>query len=197
MSWTPYDRERPLKGLLKAIELMEKNGGNIIVEIGCMRMKFTHDPHIDCPECLACCDGHSTAVFAKTGHTLYSVDIDSNAINLAKNTIEEYKNANVIFNDGIQFIKNFTLKIDLLFADAWDVGLNNCAENHLKLYQVAIPKLSKSAVVVIDDCDVDITDGQLHLTKLKYGGKGRLIVPAMIKDGWNVVNTGRVVILTR
>lgn len=192
--WNPYMRDRPKKFIEEAIRLFNERNGKTIIEIGCMRMKINHpieENHHDC-----CCDGHSSLLFARTGAVFFSCDIDQRAVSLAREYTKGYPNTNILFKDGIKFLRNFGKPVDLFFIDGWDVDLPNCAEMHAKAYEAAKKKLHKNSVVIIDDTDVDIVDGKLMPVPIELsGGKGRLLVPLMVKDGWKIKMRGRCTIL--
>jgi hypothetical protein len=195
MSWTPYDRDRPKKFIDETIRIFNERDGKTIIEIGCMRMRITHPIEENHHQC--CCDGHSSLLFARTGKTFYSCDVDPKSVRLAAEAIQSYPNSRVLVKDGIKFLQDFGDKIDLFFLDAWDVNHPQCAEKHLEAYNTAKKVLHANSVVLIDDTDVDIVDKKLQLTKLEYGGKGRLLVPKMVEDGWKVIMKGRCTLLCR
>ena len=64
-----------------------------------------------------------------------------------------------------------------------------CNDGHstsfLAAYRAASPKLSPQCLVQIDDTDIS------------NGGKGRLVIPQMIRDGFELVTWGRQAILVR
>jgi hypothetical protein len=99
---------------------------------------------------------------------------------------QTYPNLTVHTGDGIDFLKRYERSIDLLFLDAWDVVPGTAyAENHLEAYRAALPKLAPRCLVQIDDTDI------------LNGGKGRLVIPQMIRDGFELVTWGRQAILAR
>jgi len=198
MSWSPLDRSAPHEFIKEAIRLFKERKGKVIVEIGCIRQRFSHSldtEPIDCPSRL---DGHSTALFAETGARFYTCDIDPKAIGLAKEYVGELHNVTILQKDGLKFLKTFGQKIDLLALDAFDVDQPGSAQNHLRCYQIAKRRLHKDSIVWIDDTDVDFINGKLQPSpKGEYGGKGRLLVPLMIKEGWKVHRSGRCTILIK
>lgn len=163
-----------------------------------MRMRFSHpieQEPVDCPSRL---DGHSTVHFASSGLEFYSVDINKQAIALAREYTKGYKNTKIIENDGIEFLKRFNKKIDLLFLDAWDVDLPDCAAKHLEAYNTAKTKINlTTGLLMIDDCDVDFVDKRLQKSLQNYGGKGEKVIPVALNEGWKVLSLGRCVILTK
>jgi hypothetical protein len=177
-------RGKPRPSILAAIDLVRRLGGRTIVEIGCMRQPLTHT--LDQFNSFCCNDGHSTAFWAASGLAVHSVDIDPAACRIAAETCADCPNVRVTCADGIEFLKAFTGTIDLLFLDAWDAveGLPY-AEKHLEAYEAARMKLTRSSLVLIDDTDV------------AYGGKGRLVIPAIIRDGFDPLVWGRQTLLLR
>jgi hypothetical protein len=172
------ERGKPKAYLEAVIELFAAIGGKTIVEIGCMRQPMNHPISELHPVC--CNDGHSTYFWCTTGAQVFSVDIDSKAVKIAKKSIREFKNGKVLCKDGLQFLKKFKSKIDLLFLDAWDVlPGTQYAENHLLAYLAAKDKLSDQNIISIDDTDIC------------NGGKGRLLLPVLKAEGYEVLVSGR------
>jgi len=197
MSWTPLDRKAPFEFIREAIRLFTERKGKVIIEIGCMRQRFDHPIEEEPEDCPTRLDGHSTVHYAATDAIFYSCDVNPGAVELAKEYTQSRTNTRILMKDGIKFLKNFGRKIDLLSLDAWDVDLSDCAEKHLEAYEACKRVLHKDTVVIIDDTDVSIIDGKLQPVKEGYGGKGRLLVPKMIEDGWRVVRSGRCTILVK
>ena len=195
--WNPTMRETPFEYLRFAVQETKRRRGTVIVEIGCMRQRFNHPIEQEPIDCPSRCDGHSTAHFAASGLDVYSVDINRQAVIMTREYVKGYHKTHVIEYDGIKFLRMFSKKIDLLFLDAWDVDLINCAEKHLEAYNTAKKKLAETALIMIDDCDVDMIDGKLQPSLQNYGGKGRLVVPQAMNEGWKVVKKGRCVILSK
>jgi hypothetical protein len=171
------ERGKPKKYLEAAIALFSAMSGKTIVEIGCMRQPMNH-PVSEMRQC--CNDGHSTYFWCMTGAQVFSVDIDFKAVRIARKSVREFKNGKVLWGDGLRFLKKFKNKIDLLFLDAWDV-LPGCqyAENHLLAYLAAKDKLSDRNIIVIDDTDIG------------NGGKGRLLLPVLKAEGYDILVSGR------
>ena len=170
-------REKPTRFLLIAIELFRAIDGKSIVEIGCMRKPLTH-PIAEVHRC--CTDGHSTYLWCTTGAQVTSVDISQEAVEVARKSCEKFDNCTVIQDDALNFLKQFPGPIDLLYLDGWDIVKNSpYAENHLLAYELAKPKLSPVNIIAIDDTDIN------------HGGKGRLLVPALKADGYQILVQGR------
>lgn len=179
-----FAREIPKPYIDKAIKLFKERQGKTIVEIGASRFYFKHD--LDTQTCPYCMDGHSTMLWARTKAQVYSVDIDDKTIELTKKLCKDCNNVHAYVQDGIEFLKNFNQPIDLLYLDAWDViPGTNYAEKHLEAYQVAKSKLHDASLILIDDTDI------------YDGGKGRLVIPRAVSDGFKVVFFGRQTLLAK
>ena len=124
-------RNYPAPWIIKTLELLEIIDAKVMVEIGSTRRELTrrcidyYDNSMkleskDAPPC--CQDGHSTYFWARTGIEVHTVDIDEHCITQIEN---EYKyhiqepipdNLHIhIPQDGIEFLKNFSKKIDFLY----------------------------------------------------------------------------------
>lgn len=178
-------RHLPKAYIEKALTYFKARNGKTIVEIGAMRFAMNHnlDKEWGCPYCM---DGHSTLFWARTNAQVFSVDIGEATVNIVKEACKNYKNVNAVKQDGIEFLKNFGQPIDLLFLDAWDaVPGTDYAEKHLEAYEAAKKSLHNNSLILIDDTDV------------YEGGKGRLVIPAAMKDGYKVVFNGRQTLLSK
>ena len=195
----PDKREKPYHPIKQTIEMLAAIGGSVIVEIGSMRMPLRHpleEHHHSC-----CVDGHSTAHWATTGATVYSVDVDPATVATARSEIAKlghFPNVHVVQGDGISFLNKFDKKIDLLFLDGWDVGIRDYDLRHLEAYIAARPKMSPTSIVSVDDTDVawDIDGNDIHMSD-GTDGKGRLLTPRLARDGFKLVRTGRQMIFAR
>lgn len=190
-------RNYPAPWIQKTIELLRIIGGKTIVEIGSTRMEFTmncinyYDNSMvleskDAPPC--CQDGHSTYFWAREGFEVYTVDVDEHCKRILESSYKYHikeempKNLHMrIPQDGIQFLKDFDKKIDLLYLDGWDVGTPNFAERHLEAFLAAQDKLSEKHLISIDDTDFN-TD---------IGGKDKLLTPFLLENGYIKVLWGR------
>lgn len=177
-------RAHPFPYLVAGCHLAGLVGARTIVEIGAMRGPLNHPIAAFDPAC--CMDGHSTAVWAETGLDVHSVDIDPTCILFAELTRRAHPNLHCYTEDGIGFLERFSGDIGLLYLDAWDVDPGApYAEGHLAAYQAAHTKLAPSCIVQIDDTDI------------YFGGKGELLVPRLIRDGFELLTGGRQTILIR
>lgn len=156
----------------------------VIVEVGSMYSSMPHPIEEFEPRC--CNAGHSTAFWSRTGAAVHTVDLNTACRTALLSLCREYPNLVVHTQDGIRFLKEFRQPIDLLYLDAWDVlpGMPY-AEMHAEAYEAARPRLAASCIVSIDDTDMG------------SGGKGRLVVPGLLLDGFEIVAHGRQTIAVR
>ena len=190
-------RNYPAPWISKTIELLKIIGGTTIVEIGSTRMELTqncidyynHSYRTESKDAPPCCqDGHSTYFWAREGFEVYTVDIDPHCNTILNSQYEHHIKEPIPSNlhihipeDGINFVKNFDKKIDLLYLDGWDKGTENYAENHLEAFKAAEDKLSEKHIISIDDTDFDT----------ESAGKDKLLTPYLIEKGYIKVLWGR------
>jgi tetratricopeptide (TPR) repeat protein len=156
----------------------------VIIEIGTMSSPMLHRIEEHNPRC--CVFGHSTVFWARTGATVHTVDVNPSCQTALASLCREYPNLVVHTGDGCRFLKEFGQPIDLLYLDAWDVQPGvPYAERHAEAYEAARPRLAASCIVSIDDTDMG------------SGGKGRLVFPMLVRDGFEFVAYGRQTIAVR
>ena len=190
-------RNYPAPWITKTVELLKIIGGNVVVEIGSTRSEVTqnciayHNDSMkleskDAPPC--CQDGHSTYYWVREGFEVHTVDIDPRCQQQIESSYEHHIKEPIPSNlhmhipqDGIEFLKNFDKKIDLLFLDGWDVGSTDFAEKHLEAFMAAKDKLADIHLISIDDTDFD-TD---------LGGKDKYLTPYLLENGYIKVLWGR------
>jgi hypothetical protein len=189
-----FKRSKPAYYLKKAIEIAKYLEMKTVVEIGSTRLSVTqgcvdyynseNNSYLS-PPC--CCDGHGGFFWTEAGFDVYTVDIDVNCINGVKYSYsnlgrEVPNNLNIIIpKDGIEFLKEFSGKIDVLFLDGWDKGTDMYAEKHLEAYLSAKDKLSDTNLILIDDTDYITNDG----------GKDALLSPVLLEEGYIPLFNGR------
>lgn len=178
-------RGKPIKYIKYTIDLFKKHtNANVILEVGSIRKVMEHPIEEFYPSC--CNDGHSTYFWKKyTDAEIYTVDIDPRC----KTIIENDDRLEGVFSytqDAVEFLSSFDKMVDLLFLDAWDVIADTpYAEEHLNAYNIIKPKLSEKCLILIDDTDI------------AKGGKGRLLVPKLIDDGFKMLISGRQTLFVR
>ncbi len=137
-------------------------------------------------------DGGSTYVFAEwasqNGGVFYTVDIDAEALAAARRDLDpEFVDfVEFVQSDSIEFLRNFTQKIDFLYLDSYDFDINDpipSQQHHLDEIIAVYPCLTTETIIMIDDVG------------LPYGGKGKLVIDYLIECGWKVVFDGYQVIL--
>lgn len=179
-----FRRGKPRPYLEVACELMRAMQGDMIVEVGSMRGPMKHTLKEFNPYC--CNDGHSTMFWASLGCQVHSVDIDPECSKIAAAACAAYPNVHIHNADGVAFLGAFSSPIDLLYLDAWDVVQGQpYAEAHLAAYEAVRAKLKPTSLILIDDTDV------------LFGGKGRLVLPVAIRDGYELLIMGRQTMLLR
>jgi hypothetical protein len=174
-----YVRGKPIKYLKYTIDIFSKyTSAKVIVEVGSIRKKMNHLITDFDPGC--CNDGHSTYFWSEyTNAEIYTVDINPNCKTIITNDTRLTR-VKAFTQDAITFLNSFNNKIDLLFLDAWDVEPNSpYAEEHLNAYNVVKNKLSDKCLILIDDTDIG------------NGGKGKLLIPKLIEDGFSCLISGR------
>jgi len=176
-----------LESMKLTLELMDERQPNIVIETGTAR---GGDGDKDF---MFLGDGGSSIIFGTWAEVnnkiFYSVDIDSKAINAAKNALNSPDgNIHFVCQDSVQFLQDFDAPIDFLYLDSFDYEFGNpgpSQEHHLKEIIAAYDKLSSHCVVVIDDCS------------LPEGGKGGLAIPFLVDRGWEIIYDGYQVVLVR
>ena len=180
-----FERGKPKEYLLHTIKLFNKYTDNkTILEIGSARNKMGHSIQNFNPIC--CNDGHSTYFFKHyTNAEIFTVDINPKCKTIIDSD-SRLNGVNAITNCGLKYADDIDYKIDLLFLDAWDVMHGSpYAESHLEIYNKLKDKLSDNCLILIDDTDVG------------NGGKGKLVIPQLIKDGFLMIFNKRQTLFLR
>ena len=123
-------------------------------------------------------DGMSTIMFAEYAKyingKLHTCDISKKNIDNAKKFTRKLSNfVHFYIDDSINFLKNFSQKIDLLYLDSFD-GHDpiKASEHQLKEAQVSIDKLHQDSLVLLDD----------------KGAKTNLSIDFYKKNGFKIIN---------
>lgn len=188
-----YVRDKPYRFLRMTQKLLElfKYKGGVIVEIGSARKPLHHSLSTLNPVC--CNDSHSTYFWCETDFVVHTVDSNPSCRNILENDTRLHESdLHVHTDDGIRYLligHDPTEKIRLLFLDAWDVVSTDkeesYAQKHLSAWQAAKPLMTKHCFVLIDDTDI------------AHGGKGRLVIPQLLQEGFFIVFRGRQTLLFR
>ena len=173
---------KPITGrnesFVKTIDILEQtyNHPITIVETGCIR-NTTDESKFG--------DGWSTLNWyyyaKKTDSKVYVVDIDENHLRKSKEVVPPSEYVTYTKDDSINYLKNFSNKIDLLFLDSYDYcgdedNIRKCHEHSLNEIIAAWDKLNDKCFVLIDD-----------IFNNEWEGKGKLSVPYLINNGFEVV----------
>lgn len=200
------ERDRPKQYIDRVLDMLWKKKktqsyGIDILEIGCMRRGIDHHPDITTYEC--CNDGHSTFLFARTGWFVTSVDISKDAIDSCRWCCSCMSHRVTFINDdAINFANKYVQsreRVGLLFLDAWDLETPGYAESHLLFYNIIKPVLNTDCMVLIDDTDLTYNADKKEYFKDPecLSGKGRLLIPQMLRDGYEIVFKGRQTLLEK
>lgn len=189
-----FERSKPGPYLKTAAKIAKLLNMTTVVEIGATRFALSQkcldyyrsdmDPFVS-PPC--CADGHGGIIWTMEGFEVHSCDIDPNCETQAKwsfgNIRQDFpENLHLhIPEDGIEFLRNFDKKIDVLFLDGWDTGTHLYREKHLESFEIAKDKLSDVHLILIDDTDFDI-EGE---------GKDALLSPHLLELGYILLFDGR------
>lgn len=173
---------KPITGrnesFLQTIAILEQTYKHpiTIVETGCIR-NTTEESKLG--------DGWSTLnwdYYAKrTDSKVYVVDIDENHLVKSKEVVPPSQYVSYTKDDSINYLKNFSEKIDLLFLDSYDYcgdeeNIRKCHEHSLNEILAAWDKLNEKCFVLIDD-----------IFNNEWEGKGKLSVPYLLNNGFEVV----------
>jgi len=182
-----YDFRKRRDTFLKVMELMKAIDAKTIIETGTSREGLKG----------AKSNGAATIVFGKwareNGAFVHSVDISEESCRNAQLEVNR-QNLNpfvkIHHSDSLVFLENFKEKVDLLYLDSYDYSSDievqkKSQEHHLLEFKAIENKLHTNSIVLIDDCD------------LPNGGKGKLAIAYMLKNGWKVVINAYQVLLVR
>lgn len=197
-------RDRPYKYINRAIALLQEkisSGAQYnydIVEIGSMRSELTHD--VDDTGHPCCNDGHSSYLFARTGMRVESFNIDIEHAEATKKSCEQFPNFKIHCMDAFDwFGKDESAMVGLLFLDAWDLDVPGYQEKHLEFFKKYIVCNPKPDYVLIDDTDLwyDPEKKEYFDDPECMSGKGKLLIPYLLNNGYKIVFNGRQTLLDR
>jgi predicted O-methyltransferase YrrM len=174
------------KTFLLALSLLEERKAQVLVETGTSR-----EGDVFCRG-----DGCSTLIFGAWARDhraeLYSVDISARNLENAKtavlNHVRRTHNIHFICSDSVSFLSSFHKPIDFLYLDSFDYDENDPLPSqihHLNEIKAALPFLTETSIVMIDDCD------------FPNGGKGKLAIEWLLEQGWKILAQEYQVILGR
>lgn len=169
----------PTKSLNKTAALFNQIHGETIIEIGTgIHGKMA---------------GNSMLVWPKktSAKRIIAIDLEQRQINEVREVTHQYSNVELVLADGIEYLKKFSAKIDLLYLDFWapdpggTIPGSGKAEAYREAYNAAKDKMNTHSMILIDDTD------HIHPWKHTY------IIPLARKDGYTVLYTGRQTLLKR
>jgi hypothetical protein len=154
-----------------ALNILLQYGGKNIVETGCQRLKEDWG------------GGCSTLLFGNFCQQynchLWTVDINQMSLQCAKEETKEFADfISYEYNDSVQFLTTFNKPIDLLYLDSLDYPIeehipkDTCQQHSLNELKEAWGKLTKNAVVLMDD------------NNFPGGGKTKLSKKYLLDNGW-------------
>ena len=119
-------------------------------------------------------DGMSTPMFAEYVHLnngeLHSCDISEINIKNSKKFTKKFKK-NIYYHceDSLEFLENFTKKIDFLYLDSLDSHDTIAASKHqLEEIKIAYKKLHENSIILLDDKGQKTNLSIDYLLNLKY-----------------------------
>ncbi len=176
-SFNPHvDRQRTFARFLDAAKAIPDP---VIVETGCVRAE--DDWGAGCSTLLL---GY---YLRQHGGHLHSVDLNEKNVVNAR-TWTTGLPVTVHHADSRDFLRGYSGKIDLLYLDSADVDTPGYQQCCLDEAVLALPKLSPSAAILIDDSP---------WSSGKWTGKGGLAIPWLMKQGWKISLAGYQVLMTK
>jgi predicted O-methyltransferase YrrM len=174
--------------LRATLALLQARGATMLVETGTARLGLAKTKG----------DGASTIVFGlwakQHGAHLHSVDIDPTAIAQARAAVAAQGLSDAVSfaaQDSVAFLSGLQTPVDFLYLDSYDYDPRDQAvqkasqEHHLQEFLAIESRLHEDSIVLIDDC------------AQPGGGKGKLVIEHMLKQGWRVVMDRYQVLLAR
>lgn len=195
------NRDRPKNYIDRALDILFKKkmtGVEFdidILEIGGMRSELIH--HVDLTSYGCCNDGHSSYLFARTGWKVVSVNINDDHVRIAQNACRLFDNIKFYCEDAMNTPERISGTIGLLYLDAWDLDIPESAEKHLAFWKALRMKIINSPLILIDDTDLyyDPIKKEYFPDKECLAGKGKLLIPELLKDDYKIEFNGRQTLL--
>jgi predicted O-methyltransferase YrrM len=122
---------------------------------------------------------------------IIAIDLDQERLDEVKAATRRYSHVELVMADGIEYLKSFPGKIDLLYLDFWVSDPEGAlpgsgrAEAYLRAFDAARSRMNRHSLILIDDTD--------HIDPWKH----TLIVPSARMHGYKVMHTGRQTLLKR
>jgi ADP-heptose:LPS heptosyltransferase len=175
-----WDRNRSLDVLFR--EMANRFAEPTVVETGTIRSEedwsgagfFTY---------LAGC------YLSRKGGRLHSVDINPENCAFARSWTEQFgSQVQIHEQDSVSFLSAFNRQIDVLYVDSLDTTEPNHAQHALTEFRVAEKLLHEGTIVCVDDSPWSAG---------AYVGKGALLVPFLLDQGWKILYAGYQVLLSK
>ena len=179
-----YQRAKPLPYLGVAAKLVKEFALKRIVEIGSMRQPMAHPLGGFDPMC--CNDGHSTLYLASTGAEVFTVDSNPQCAEVLRAYRPSFPTFTFRPATASLFWSNSPARSTFFISmRGTSFPAANTRRSISRPIDARCRRLAPRCLVQIDDTDI------------LNGGKGRLVVPQMIRDGFELITWGRQAILTR
>lgn len=156
-----------------ALSEANNRGLKTLVETGCARgkIKFFFFSNKNWK------DGMSTMIFSDYAKyingSLTTCDISAkNIINAQKFVTENKEYVEFIVDDSLNFLSKFNKSIDFLYLDSLDGQFKEASSHQLKEIKIAIKKLHKNSLVLLDD----------------KGSKTNLSIEFMLNNNFKIFN---------
>lgn len=172
-------RSAPARSLHRTATLFDRIGGKVIVEIG----TGIHGAMA----------GDSMRVWTARTHAkrIVAVDLDSARTAEVDAAVGGHPAVETVIADGIEYLRDFTDPIDLLYLDFWTPDADGTlpgsgrAQSYRDAYAAARERMAQHSLILIDDTD--------HIHPWKHS----FIVPDARLDGYKVIYTGRQTLMQR
>lgn len=177
----------------KTIEMLNNRTGKVIVETGtCTTCDVTSIPPVagrgNIFHVCSMKEGCSSIIFAEWAkqardREFFSLNNNPRDFSQVKNALVRFPNSHAILHTTpLSFLQHFNAtakSIDLLYMHSETITLNP------ELYYVAKPKLSRNALILLDEC--------LHFNRTKCNS----VYSILTNDGWNTILSGYQILLSR
>lgn len=126
---------------------------------------------------------------SRKGGRLHSVDINPENCAFARAWTEQFgSQVQIHEQDSVSFLSGFNRQIDVLYVDSLDTTEPNHAQHALTEFRVAEKMLHERTIVCVDDSPWSAG---------AYVGKGALLVPFLLDQGWKILYAGYQVLLSK
>lgn len=122
---------------------------------------------------------------------IIAIDLEQERLNEVRAVASKYSSVELVLADGIEYLKQFSAKIDLLYLDFWtpdphgEIPGTGRSEAYRAAFDAAKDKMSTHSMILIDDTD--------HIHPWKHTH----IIPLARAHGYKVLYVGRQTLLKR